>query len=307
MIKKILITGIDGMLGNSLINDPRLKKYKVYKISRKNLDLTNSKKLLSYLKRIKPDLIINCAAKVGGIGANFLNNSNFLIENTKINNSLIFSAYKANIKKIINMGSSCMYPTNVKKPISENKISLANLEKTNEGYALAKIFAFKTCELINKNKNFKYKTIVPCNIFGPKDNFNLKTGHMIPAAIKKIDFAMKNKKKFVEIWGSGKPRREFMYVQNLVDFIFVFIRKFNKMPNIINVGINKEFSIKKYYQLIGDKLNYKGKFIFNLNKPDGQMSKMIDSKYARKFGWKPNISLEEGIKRTIIYYKKTKF
>ena len=129
---------------------------------------------------------------------------------------------------------------------------------------------------------------------------------MIPAAIKKIDFAMKNKKKFVEIWGSGKPRREFMYV-HLVDFIFVFIRKFNKMPNIINVGINKEFSIKKYYQLIGDKLNYKGKFIFNLNKPDGQMSKMIDSKYARKFGWKPNISLRKVLKEQLFIIKKLNF
>ena len=302
MIKKILITGSKGMLAKNIIDDSRFKRFKLLKLSRENFNLKDNKKLIKFLKKFRPDLIIHCAAKVGGIGDNFNNNLTYLRENVEINNSVILSAKEAGIKKFINFGSSCMYPITAKKPLKENSISINDLEKTNVGYALSKIISLETCKIVNKDNKFSYKTIIPCNLYGPHDNFNLEKGHMLQSAIKKIYTAKRKKLTSIEMWGSGNAKREFMYIKDLVDFILILINKFNKSPDIINVGTGKEYSINKYYQSILEILNFNPKIIRLKNKPEGQMSKVLNIKVSKKLGWINNTGLKEGIRKTLKYY-----
>ena len=302
MIKKILITGSNGMLGRNIVNDKKFKKFKLIKLSREQFDLKNQKKMISYLKKLMPDLIIHCAAKVGGIGDNFKNNLQYFKENVDINNSVILSAKKVGIKKLINFGSSCMYPVSAKKPLKENYISLNNLEKTNIGYALSKIVSMETCKIINQEKKFNYKTLIPCNLYGPYDNFNLEKGHMLQSAIKKIYVAKKNNEDSIEIWGKGTAKREFMYIKDFVDFIFILLKKFDKAPNVINVGTGREYSVKKYYENVLKILKFNPKIVYLKNKPEGQISKVLDVKISRKLGWKYKTNLKDGIKKTIKFY-----
>ena len=302
MIKKILITGSNGMLGRNIVNDKKFKKFKLIKLSREQFDLKNQKKMINYLKKLMPDLIIHCAAKVGGIGDNFKNNLQYFKENVDINNSVILSAKKVGIKRLINFGSSCMYPVSAKKPLKENYISLNNLEKTNIGYALSKIVSMETCKIINQDKKFNYKTLIPCNLYGPYDNFDLEKGHMLQSAIKKIYVAKKNNEDSIEIWGKGTAKREFMYIKDFVDFIFILLKKFDKAPNVINVGTGREYSVKKYYENVLKILKFNPKIVYLKNKPEGQISKVLDVKISRKLGWKYKTNLKDGIKKTIKFY-----
>ena len=302
MIRKILITGSNGMLGKNIINDKRFMKFKLIKLSRKQFDIKNQKKMKGYLKRHKPDLIIHCAAKVGGIGDNFKNNLKYFKENVDINNSVILSAKEVGIKKFINFGSSCMYSVSSKKPLKESYISLNNLEKTNIGYALSKIVSMETCKIINQDKKYNYKTLIPCNLYGPYDNFNLEKSHMLQSAIKKIYVAKKNNEDSIEMWGKGNAKREFMYIKDLVDFIFILLKKFDKAPDIINVGTGREYSVNKYYKNVLKILKFNPKIIRLKNKPEGQMSKVLDINISRKLGWKNKTNLKEGIKKTIKFY-----
>lgn len=304
MIKKILITGSNGMLGKNIIKDKRSKKYKISKISRDKIDLKDQKKLMTYLKKVKPDLIIHCAAKVGGIGDNYKKNLEYFRENSEINNSVIISAKLLGIKNLINFGSSCMYPALAKKPLREKSISIKGLEKTNEGYALSKIMSLQICKMINREKNYKYKTLIPCNLYGPYDNFSLEKGHMIQSAIKKIYNAKRKKLSSIEMWGTGKAKREFMYIQDLVDFIFKIIQNFSTTPDVINVGTGKEYSIKKYYKTIFKILKFNPKIVYIKNMPEGQMSKVLDVKNSKKLDWSSKIDLQNGIKKTIEYFIK---
>lgn len=302
MIKKILITGSNGMLGRNIVNDKKFKKFKLIKLSREQFDLKNQKKMINYLKKLMPDLIIHCAAKVGGIGDNFKNNLQYFKENVDINNSVILSAKKVGIKRLINFGSSCMYPVSAKKPLKENYISLNNLEKTNIGYALSKIVSMETCKIVNQDKKFNYKTLIPCNLYGPYDNFDLEKGHMLQSAIKKIYVAKKNNEDSIEIWGKGTAKREFMYIKDFVDFIFILLKKFDKAPNVINVGTGREYSVKKYYENVLKILKFNPKIVYLKNKPEGQISKVLDVKISRKLGWKYKTNLKDGIKKTIKFY-----
>ena len=302
MIKKILITGSNGMLGRNIINDKKFKRFKLIKLSREQFDLKNQKKMINYLKKLMPDLIIHCAAKVGGIGDNFKNNLQYFKENVDINNSVILSAKKVGIKRLINFGSSCMYPVSAKKPLKENYISLNNLEKTNIGYALSKIVSMETCKIVNQDKKFNYKTLIPCNLYGPYDNFDLEKGHMLQSAIKKIYVAKKNNEDSIEIWGKGTAKREFMYIKDFVDFIFILLKKFDKAPNVINVGTGREYSVKKYYENVLKILKFNPKIVYLKNKPEGQISKVLDVKISRKLGWKYKTNLKDGIKKTIKFY-----
>ena len=302
MIKKILITGSKGMLGKNIIKDQRFKKFKLINLSREKFNLKDQKKMFHCLKKFKPDLVIHCAAKVGGIGDNFKNNLKYFKENVDINNSVILSAKEAGIKKFINFGSSCMYPVSAKKPLKESYISVNNLEKTNIGYALSKIVSMETCKIINLDKKYNYKTLIPCNLYGPYDNFSLEKGHMLQSAIKKIYIAKKNNKPSIEMWGKGNAKREFMYIKDLVDFILILIKKFDKAPYIINVGTGKEYSVNKYYKSVSEILNFNPKIVRLKNKPEGQMSKVLDVKISKKLGWKNKTQLKEGIKKTVNFY-----
>ncbi len=312
---KIFITGHKGMVGSSLLRYFKRKKFgKLLYVTRSMLNLENPIKVDNYIKKHKPDVIVNCAGKVGGILANSTYPTEFLNENILIQTNLIKSAYKNNISHFINLGSSCIYPKHSKQPIKENYLLSGSLEKTNEAYALAKIVGLKLCEYYNKQFKKTYLTLMPCNLYGPNDNFNLKNSHFIPALISKIVKAKKSKNKFVEIWGSGKPKREIMHVDDLSSSIFFIINKkllndkrllsYLKKTSLINIGSGNEYSIKQFASKIIKIVNVKSKLRFNKKFPDGTLRKILDTKFINKLGWKSNITINKGLKHTIDWYIK---
>jgi len=305
-MQKILITGSTGMVGRNIAEFEKFKKnYILLTPSRKELNLLDKKFVDEYIKINKPDIIIHCAGKVGGIQANMSHQVAFLTENIQIGLNLIMSAYKNRVKKLMNMSSSCIYPRDATNPLKESFILTGELEPTNEGYAIAKVTSTRLCEYINKdNSEYKYKTIIPCNLYGKYDKFDLKYSHMLPAVIKKIHNAKINNQEVLCIWGDGKARREFMYTEDLADFIYYALENFEKMPQNINVGLGHDYTITEYYQVVAEIIGYKGRFIHDLSKPIGMKQKLIDNTKLQKLGWKYKISLKDGIQQTYNYYLK---
>ena len=295
------------MVGRNIIDHIQAKNYKILSPKSSDLNLLNYKDITNFISKNKPDIIIHTAGVVGGIEANINNPVKFLVENTQIGINILTASKEMKIKNFINLSSSCMYPRNSNNPLSEEQILSGELEPTNEGYALAKINTTKLCEYINnEDNNFLYKTIIPCNLYGKYDNFNNNSSHMIPAVIKKIHEAKKNNLQFVDIWGDGLARREFMYASDLADFIYFAIKNFNKMPQNINVGIGKDYSINDYYKKIANIIGFKGKFKNDFSKPIGMKKKLISNLKLIEFGWKHKTSLEEGIKYTYQYFLNKK-
>lgn len=300
---RILITGASGLVGRN-IKESIENDYLILSTSIEDLDLCNYNSVYNYFYEIKPDLIIHCAGLVGGIIANIKNPVRFLIENMDMGRNVVLAAYKAGIKRLINMGTSCMYPREAPNPLKEDYILKGELEPTNEGYALAKIVTQRLCNYIkNENSEYNYKTLIPCNLYGRYDKFDLENAHMIPAIITKIHDAIVNKKDKVEIWGDGTVRREFMHVNDLVSFIKFSIENYEVIPDIINVGLGCDYSVNDYYNIIAKVIGYKGNFVHDLSKPTGMNQKLVDISLATSIGWQAKVSLEEGIQMTHEYFK----
>lgn len=303
---KILVTGSTGMVGRNILENEAISKYKILSPCRKELDLLSFASVDKYIKANNPDFIIHAAGKVGGIQANMAYPVSFLIDNLDIGRNIILAAKSNNVKNLINLSSSCMYPRDAKNPLSEDLILKGELEPTNEGYAIAKIMSTRLCEYIHKEDNsFNYKTIIPCNLYGRFDKFEPAHSHMIPAVIKKIDDAKMKGLDEIDIWGDGTARREFMYAGDLADFIGYAIDNFNKMPQNLNVGLGQDYSINEYYEIIADVIGFNGGFIHDLSKPIGMKQKLIDDTKLLEFGWSFKTTLREGIEQTYDYYKKT--
>ena len=299
----ILLTGSSGMVGSNIIEHPDSKLYKVFTPTSSELDLLNRKAINGYLRKKKIEFIIHAAGLVAGIQFNIRYPYSATIINTNIGLNLIDAARTSNIFSLINIASSCMYPKDKNKHFLESEILDGKLEPTNEGYALAKIITTKLCNYISTEyKNYSYKTIIPCNLFGRYDTFNSKYSHMVPAAIEKIYNAVSNKLDTVEIWGDGKTRREFMAASELADFIWYSVKNFNSMPAIVNVGTGVDYSIKDYYVAISKLLKFKGKFKYNHNAPDGMRKKVVSTKLLKSFGWSSKKNLKDGLKEAIDYY-----
>lgn len=293
------------MVGRNIVACQNAQNYTVLTPTSKELDLLDRKSVDAYLKSNIPDMVIHCAGIVGGIQANMANPVTFLVDNTQIGLNIIMASKDAGIKKFINMSSSCMYPREGVNPLSEALILKGELEPTNEGYALAKITSTRLCEFIHReDKSFLYKTVIPCNLYGKYDKFDPKHSHMLPAVIKKIHEAKENHQKTLDIWGDGEARREFMYVEDLADFIYYAVEHFEKMPQNINVGLGYDYTINEYYEAIAEVIGYAGSFVHDLSKPVGMKQKLIDDTKLQAFGWKHKTSLEEGIKKIYEYYKK---
>ena len=308
MIKKsdkIFVAGHNGLVGSAVIRLLKNKKFKNIIIkSRKSLNLFDQKKVENFLKRKKPKVVIISAAKVGGIKANNRFRADFIRENLQIQSNLIHGCHINNINNIIFLGSSCVYPKNCSSPIKEEYLLSGKLEETNEPYAIAKIAGIKMCESYNKQYNRKYISLMPTNTFGPGDNYNPENSHFIPAVLKKIYQANIKNKKYINLWGTGKPKREIIYVDDLANAIFHFMNKKTK-HTLINSGTSKEYSIKqiaKYILKILD-LNLKIKFDNN-SKYDGIKSKVLDTTVANNYGWKPKIKFENAIIETYEDLKK---
>jgi GDP-L-fucose synthase len=299
---KIFVTGHRGLVGSSLLRRLHHFNYKnILTIDKIKLDLRDQKKVFNFFKKNKIDAVINAAGLVGGIYANDNYKADFIYDNLTIQNNVIHACYQNKIRSLIFLGSSCIYPRNSTQPIKEKYLLTGGLEKTNESYAIAKIAGIKMCESYNFQYKTNYKCLMPCNLYGPNDNYNLKTSHFFPALIAKAIYAKKKNKKKITLWGSGKPKRELMYVDDLADACIYFIMKKTK-ESLINIGAGNDMTILNYARFILKKMNLNCKIILDRSKSDGTPRKIIDSSIARKYGWFPKVDLNSGFDLTLKSY-----
>jgi len=300
MIKKndpIFLAGHKGLIGSAIYRRLIFHGYKnVITISKKNLDLKNQAKVFNFLKKNYFKIVIVAAAKVGGIFANMTNRADFIYDNLSIQNNLIHGAFKNNIKNLIFLGSSCIYPKESKQPLKENYLLSGKLEDTNESYAIAKIAGIIMCKSYNIQYKTNYKCLMPCNAYGPGDNYNIKNSHFFAAFIKKIIDAKrkKKKKKQIIIWGSGKPLREIIFSEDVADACIFFMNKKTK-ETLINIGSGYERTIYEFAKFIANYFKVNVNFKFDNSMPDGTPRKVLDNSVARKYGWFPKINLETGL------------
>ena len=301
---RIFVTGHKGLVGSSVIRRLKFFGYKkIITVEKKKLDLRDQAKVDLFFKKNKIDAVINAAGKVGGIYANNKYRAEFIYDNLSIQNNIIHSSYQKGIKNLVFLGSSCIYPRNSQQPIKESYLLSDKLEKTNEPYAIAKIAGIKMCESYNYQYGTNYKCLMPCNVYGPNDNYDLENSHFFPALIAKVNNSKKEKKKFIKIWGTGKPKREMMFVDDLGDAIIFFLKKKTK-ETLINIGSGKEMKIIDYAKFIIKATQANIKIKNDLSKPDGTPRKIIDSTIARKYGWRPKINLKEGFRLTYLEFLK---
>lgn len=301
---KILLTGGNGLVGRNIREHTEYASYDFLTPSSKELNLLSKEDVFSYLKYHQPDFVIHCAGKVGGIQANMADMSGFLLENLQMGVNLISSCRELNIKKVLNLSSSCIYPKDIGSNIQEKDLLTGLLEPTNEGYAVAKISVMKLCEYVSTQySDLSYKTIIPCNIYGRYDHFDLQKSHMVPAVLMRMSQAVADNQKEVLIWGDGQARREFMYSGDLADAIYFAIKNFEKLPQNSNVGLGFDFSILEYYQVIAEVVGFKGQFSFDLTKPKGMQQKLLNIDTMKKLGWQSKTDLKSGLEKTYDYYK----
>ncbi len=301
-MKKVWIAGHNGMVGRALVKKLSNENLELIYKEKKDLNLLEYEAVSKFLKKEKPDMVFVAAGKVGGILANNTFPANFIYENIAIASNVINSCHVNDIQNLIYLGSSCIYPRNCKQPIKEEYLLTGELEKTNQWYAIAKISGLKLCEAYNHQYQRNYLSVQPTNLYGPHDNFNLKTGHVLPALLRKIYEAKKNNTSNIEIWGTGRSLREFLYVDDLADALF-FLSQNRTKENLINIGSDDETSIIALAKMIFSVLNYNCKIDLDLSKPDGTPRKKLDTSKMRNLGWQNKINLEEGIRLTFDWFK----
>ena len=303
---KIFIAGHKGMVGSSCYKLLKLKGYKnIICLSSSELDLRNQNQVFDFFYKFRPDVVIDAAAKVGGILHNSEFPYEFLMDNLLIQNNLIKFSKDFNVKKFIFLGSSCIYPKLAKQPIKEEYLLTGPLEETNQWYAIAKITGVKLCESIFFKEKKQFISIMPTNLYGPNDNFDKKSSHVLPALISKLYEAKNLKSLEVKLWGTGKPLREFLYVDDLSVFILSILESHVK-DSVYNIGSGEEVSILDLANIIKQIVGYKGKITFDPSMPDGTPRKFLDSSKAKNKGWCPNVSLQDGIETTYKWFLHNK-
>ncbi|MBI2842712.1 MAG: GDP-L-fucose synthase [Armatimonadetes bacterium] len=300
---KIYVAGHTGLLGSAVTRVLRDQGYSNLILrTRQELDLTDAHAVARFMAEERPEYIVLAAARVGGIQANINDPVGFLAENQAININVIHSALEAGVRDLLYIGSSCMYPRDYTNPLKEEYLLAAPLEPTNEGYALAKIAGARLCEYCNRQYSTSYKVLIPCNLYGPNDRFDPASAHLIAAIVQKIHAAMSNGEDSVLIWGDGSARREFLFVDDLADYICRCLGRLDELPDYLNVGYGSDHTVLEYYQMAAEVMGYKGSFKFDTSRPVGMMRKLLDSSRAAAYGWKPRIDQREGIRRTYRYY-----
>lgn len=301
---KIWIAGHNGMVGSAILRNLKRKKLNLLTVSKDKLDLRVQNDVEEWLGKNKPDIIFMAAARVGGILENNNYPADFISENLQIQTNVITSAFKIKVKKIIFLGSACVYPIS-NKPIKETDLLSGHLEPTNRAYSVAKIAGIEMCRFFSEQYGLNYLSVQPNNLYGPNDNFSTKSGHVIPALIKKMYDAKVKNKKTCEIWGSGKPKREFLFVDDLAEALFFILEKYKQLEPI-NIGSGSEISMKDLATKIKKIIGFNGELIFNKEYPDGVNRKFLDSSKIKKLGWKPKTSLDKGLKLTVDWFIKNK-
>lgn len=300
---KVLLTGSGGMVGRNILEHSSASKFTFLSPPSTELNLLNAAAVTAYYERHRPELVIHCAGLVGGIQANMKWPVRFLVENLEMGKNILLAAQQYDVSKVINMASSCIYPKDYQGLLEEEMILTGPLEPTNEGYALAKISIMKLAQYINlESGQLRFKTFIPCNLYGRWDKFSDHNSHMIPAVIKKIHHAILNKETTVEIWGSGNARREFMYAADLANFIYFSLEHWNDVPEIINVGLGNDYSINDYYKTVADVLCYQGRFHHNLDRPEGMKCKVVSTSKSDAIGWKASTNVVDGIRQTYQFF-----
>lgn len=291
------------MVGCNFMEHPERARHEVLAPASSDLDLRNFNAVEKWLKIYSPDVIVHAAGRVGGIQANIREPVAFLVENLDMGRNVILAARKRGIKRLLNLGSSCMYPRNIPSPLREEMILTGELEPTNEGYALAKIVSAKLCDYISREDvSFQYKTLIPCNIYGRHDKFDPIHSHMVPAVIHKIHQAKLNHAKEVAVWGSGEARREFMFAGDLADCMWRALNNFDTLPSMLNVGLGTDLSVLDYYKAVARVVGYSGSFVHDLTKPEGMMRKLVSIEKLVNWGWHASTTLDKGISITYRFY-----
>ena len=302
--KKIWVAGHNGMLGRAVIRLLSEHKCELLTVDRLTLDLTNQAAVKDWITINKPEVVIICAAKVGGILANNTYPAEFIYQNLMIESNIINAAFENEVQKLLFLGSSCIYPKYSTQPINETELLSGSLEQTNEWYALAKIAGVKLCQAYRKQYGVDYISAMPTNLYGPYDNFDLETSHVIPALINKAHTAAKNSDNFLHAWGSGLPKREFMHVDDCASAILFLLQNYSDEGHV-NIGTGEEVSIRQLAEIIKYVVGFKGDIIFDKSKPDGPPRKLLDTSKLNSLGWNANISLEDGILQTYDWFIKS--
>ena len=293
------------MVGRNILEHPAISDFELQVPRSNELDLRDLSSVRQYMCAQKPDLVIHAAGKVGGIQANMREPVSFLLENLDMGRNVVLASYQAGVKQLINLGSSCMYPRNYSKPLTEEMVLKGELEPTNEGYALAKVVTSRLCDyIVREDASYQYKTLIPCNIYGRYDKFDPKHSHLLPAIIYKVHQAKVNNEPTVEIWGDGTARREFMYAGDFADAIVNAVYKFESLPTYMNIGLGHDFTINEYYQAAADVMSYTGSFVHDLTKPVGMVRKLVSVERQLDWGWNAKSNLHTGIEKTYAFYLK---
>lgn len=301
---RIFVAGHKGLVGSAIVRNLQQKGYNNLILkTRKDLDLINQKKVNEFFERERPDYVFLAAAKVGGIGANSTYPADFIYENLMIESNIIHAAYRYKVRKLLFLGSSCIYPKTCPQPIKEEYLLTGPLEPTNEAYAIAKIAGLKMCQFYNQQYGTNFISVMPTNLYGPNDNFDLETSHVLPALIRKFHEAKIKNLPYVELWGDGTPLREFLYVDDMADAC-VFLMENYDCNEFVNIGTGKEISIARLAEMIKNIIGYKGDIRWDRTKPNGTPRKLLDISKLTALGWRSQVNLETGIYKTYAWYKE---
>jgi GDP-L-fucose synthase len=298
MFRSVYIAGHKGLVGSALLRNLQKNGYRNILVrSRQELDLRQSDDVWSFFSQARPEAVVVAAAKVGGIKANSEYPVDFLLENLQIQNNLIAASFEFGVKKLLFLGSSCVYPKLAAQPIREEYLLTGSLEPTNEPYAIAKIAGIKLCQAYAQQYEKNFVCAMPTNIYGPGDNFDLDRSHVLAALIRKVHEAKVNKRRKVTLWGTGTPRREFLHADDLADALRFLLENYDS-PEIINVGCGEDLTIRELVEIIAKVIGFEIDLVFDMTKPDGTPQKLLDTSRLLALGWKPRISLYDGIQQT---------
>ena len=302
---KVFVAGHNGLVGSAIIRNLKQKHYEnIYWIRKKNCDLRNKLEVDAYFKQSEPEYVILAAAKVGGIGGNSTYPADFIYDNLMIQTNVIDAAYRNGVKKLLFLGSSCIYPKMAEQPITEDALMTGPLEPTNDAYATAKIAGIKMCQAYRQQYGFNAISLMPTNLYGPNDNFDINNGHVLPSLIAKFHGSLEKSKHWVvKLWGDGSPKREFLHVDDLAEACVKCMEVYDE-PEPINVGTGEDVTIKELAETIVDVVGYKNYYEWDTDKPNGTPRKVLNVDKMKSLGWEPKIGLREGIESTYAWYKE---